>query len=84
MFINLAELQRENHYLTFASRQKAKIHPSSVLSGKPRAKYIVFTELVSTGRNYMRNVTTIDDDWLDEIVPNLSQTKLLFNGSNGN
>lgn len=83
LFINLAELQRENHYLTLASRQKAKIHPSSVLSGKPREKYMLFTELVSTGRAYIRCVTAIEQEWIDEIVPNLSQTKALFNGSNG-
>lgn len=83
LFINLAELQRENHYLTLANRQKAKIHPSSVLSGKPRAKFVLFTELVSTNRTHMRCVTAIEQEWIDEIVPNLSQTKALFNGSNG-
>lgn len=83
LFINIAELQRDNHYLTLASRQKAKIHPSSVLSGKPRSKFILFTELVATGKSYMRNVTCIEPDWIDEIVPNIGETKKLFNFANG-
>lgn len=71
LFINIAELQRDNHYLTLTSRQRAKIHPSSVLSGKPTAKFILFTELVATGKTYMRTVTQIDPEWIEEVVPNL-------------
>lgn len=71
LFINIAELQRDNHYLTLVSRQRAKIHPSSVLSGKPTAKFILFTELVATGKSYMRTVTQIDPEWIDEVVPNI-------------
>lgn len=34
LFNNIAELQqRDNHYVVLASRQRAMIHPSSVLSG---------------------------------------------------
>lgn len=83
LFINVAEAVHDNHYLPVASRHKARIHPSSVLSGKPRAKFILFTELVSTGKTYMRTVTDIEPEWLDEIVPNFGQVKKLFNMSNG-
>lgn len=81
--MNIAELQRDNHYLTLTNRQRAKIHPSSVLSGKPNAKYIVFTELVATGKTYMRTVTQIDPEWIDEVVPNIQQIKRLFKISDG-
>lgn len=83
MFINIAELQRDNQYLTLTSRQSAKIHPSSILSGKPTTKYILFTELVSTGKTYMRKVTQIDPEWIDEVVPNVQQLKKLFKISVG-
>ncbi|XP_055301326.1 ATP-dependent RNA helicase DHX33 [Sitodiplosis mosellana] len=78
LFINIAELQRDNHYLTLTNRQRAKIHPSSVLNGKSTAKYILFTELVATGKTYMRTVTQIDPEWIDEVVPNIQQLKKLF------
>lgn len=81
LFVNVAELQRDSHYITISNRQRAKIHPSSVLSGKPKAKLILFTELVTTNRNYLRTVTQIDPDWIDEIVPNFNLTKKLFQNS---
>lgn len=81
LFINIAELQRDNHYLTLASRQRAKIHPSSVLSGKPAAKFIIFTELVATGKSYMRTVTHIDPEWIEEVVPNIFQNFRKFSAT---
>lgn len=81
LFVNVAELQRDSHYITISNRQRAKIHPSSLLSGKPKAKLILFTELVTTNRNYLRTVTQIDPDWIDEIVPNINLTKKLFQHS---
>lgn len=30
---------------------------------------------------YMRTITHIESDWIDDIVPNFSQTKKLFNTS---
>lgn len=78
---NIAELQRENHYMTIAQRQRAKIHPSSVLSGKPKTKCILYTELMATGQRYMRTVTAIEPEWIEEVIPNHMQMKRLFNGS---
>lgn len=78
LFVNIAELQRENHYLTLTNRQRAKIHPSSVLNGKPSTKYILFTELVATGKTYMRTVTHIEPEWIDEVVPNIHKLKKLL------
>lgn len=60
------------------SRQSAKIHPASILNGKATTKHILFTELVSTGKTYMRTVTQIEPEWIDEIVPNAQQLKKLF------
>lgn len=85
--VNIAELQRENHYVTLSSRQRAKVHPSSILSGKPRNKFVLFTELIVTGQRYMRTVCAIEPEWIDEVVPNVSQIKRIFgavNGTNGN
>ena len=48
------------------SRQTVAIHPSSVLfHSKPSC--IVFTELIQTGKRYVRQVTLIDQDWIEEL-----------------
>lgn len=84
LFLNIAELQRDfSHYLTLSNRHRARIHPSSILSGKPTAKYILFTELVKTEKTFMRTVTQIEYDWIEEIAPNINQIKRIFNNSNG-
>lgn len=70
LFDNIAELQRDNFYLTVSGRQRAKIHPSSILHGKYRPAYIIFTEIVLTERNFLRQVTEIEAQWIEEVVPN--------------
>lgn len=48
------------------SRQIVTIHPSSVLfHSKPSC--IVFTELIQTGKRYVRQVTLIDQDWIEDL-----------------
>ncbi|TDG44900.1 hypothetical protein AWZ03_008708 [Drosophila navojoa] len=71
MFDNIALLQKEGHYLTLSGRVKAKIHPSSVLHGKYKPQCLIFTELVQTEHNFLRQVTEISIDWIEEIVPSM-------------
>lgn len=66
---NIAELQRDNSYLTLANRKSSKIHPSSVLSGRARPGYVLFTELVVTGMHYLRTVSEIEPEWIGEVAP---------------
>lgn len=70
LFDNIAELQRDHFYLTITGRQRAKIHPSSVFHGKYRPEYIIYTEIVLTERNFLRQVTEISPEWVAEVVPN--------------
>ena len=51
-----------------ASGQQVFIHPSSVLVGK-KADCVVFSELVLTTRQYVRDVTAVDARWLPELAP---------------
>lgn len=71
MFGNTALLQKEGHYLTLRGRLKAKIHPSSVLHGKYKPQCIVFTEIVQTEQNFLRQVSEISVDWIKEVLPNM-------------
>ncbi|KAG4076501.1 hypothetical protein HA402_014465 [Bradysia odoriphaga] len=70
LYNNIAEMQRDHSFMTISSRQKTKIHPSSVLNSKTNLKCILFTELVQTSLNFMRIVTIIDPEWIEEVVPN--------------
>lgn len=77
LYNNIAEMQRDHSFVTVSSRQKTKIHPSSVLSGKTNVKCVLFTELVQTSLNFMRIVTIIEPEWIEEIVPNSGVTSRL-------
>ncbi|XP_057329367.1 ATP-dependent RNA helicase DHX33 isoform X2 [Microplitis mediator] len=64
---NVAELQRDNTYVTLATRQPVTIHPSSTLyTSKP--PLVLFTEVVATGKCYIRNLSVIESSWLNAKV----------------
>lgn len=68
LFTNIAELQLDGKYLSLDTRQECSIHPTSVLfGGKPA--YILFTELVHTGKMYMHINSAMDAQWLFEVAP---------------
>lgn len=57
-------------YSTLLTRQDAKLHPSSVLFRKrPLPPCVVYFELVTTTKNYLRTVTEVDASWLTELCP---------------
>lgn len=49
------------------------IHPGSVLF-RARPNCVVFVSAVRTGKEYMRDVTSINPDWLPEIAPHFYNT----------
>ena len=51
-----------------ATGQAVFIHPSSVLAGR-KPDCIVFSELVKTSKQYVRDVTTVEARWLPELAP---------------
>ncbi|KRT78407.1 helicase [Oryctes borbonicus] len=68
LFTNVAELHRDRSYITLDKRQIVSIHPSSCIHGQ-KPPYILFTEVVQTSKCYLRSLTTINVEWLLEIVP---------------
>lgn len=70
LYSNLAELQSDKTYLTLSSRLRAKIHPSSVLSNTKLPECVLYSEMLSTGKNYLKLVTIIEPSWVQEMVPN--------------
>lgn len=105
LFNNIAELhQRDNHYVVLSNRQRAKIHPSSVLSGyhanlngfsstngngtagskmkdgnNQRPVYVMFSEIVQTTQIYLRTVTRIEPEWIEEVVPECGYSNRINN-----
>jgi len=57
-------------YKTVQSGREVGIHPSSVLHGRnPPPKCVVYTEVLTTSRTYIRGVTIADAAALQELVP---------------
>lgn len=79
-FCNAARLQKQGFYRTVKNPQTVHIHPGSSLS-KEMPRWVVFTELVFTSKEYMRNVIEITPDWLREVAPHFYQSKELRDDS---
>lgn len=73
LFMSVAHLQRQGHYLTAKDNQVVAIHPSSVLDRKPT--WVAFQEFVLTTRNFVRTVTEVDIDWLLTMSPHYFETE---------
>lgn len=70
-FANACKLEAYSHngmYKTLRGSQEVHIHPSSVLF-RVNPKWVVYHSIVSTDRQYMRNVMSIDPSWLREAAP---------------
>jgi HrpA-like RNA helicase len=59
-------------YKTKIGRKEVSIHPTSTLFGRnPAPSCVVYTELLTTRKTYIRGVTQIREEWLTEVAPNL-------------
>jgi pre-mRNA-splicing factor ATP-dependent RNA helicase DHX15/PRP43 len=67
LFMQVAHLQRQGHYLTVKDQQVVVLHPSTVIDSKPQ--WVLFQDFVLTSRNYIRTVTTTSIEWLTEMAP---------------
>jgi len=67
LFMQVAHLQKQGHYLTAKDNQVVAIHPSSVMDNKP--PWIIFQDFVLTTRNFVRSCTSVRVEWLIELAP---------------
>jgi pre-mRNA-splicing factor ATP-dependent RNA helicase DHX16 len=74
-FVNVARLNRDGQsYRTLKQGLSVHIHPSSCLRDvKP--KLIVFSELVLTSREFVRNLAPVEAAWLTEMAPHYHKQK---------
>ncbi|KAG2374484.1 hypothetical protein C9374_010768 [Naegleria lovaniensis] len=69
-FSNAALRQHDGSYRSIKGNQILHIHPNSVLFKYP-PEYVLFTELLFTTKVFMRDVSTIQPEWLVEMCPQL-------------
>ncbi|KAI8965276.1 pre-mRNA-splicing factor ATP-dependent RNA helicase PRP43 [Daldinia sp. FL1419] len=62
-----ALLAPDSSYVTIQGKHVVAIHPSSVLHGQKR-EAIMFLEHVFTQRSYVKKVSTIQADWIVEVI----------------
>lgn len=66
---NLQQFQR-GRYRTMLGNELVSIHPSCTLFGRnPPPACVVYTELVTTKKTYIRGVSQIREEWLYEVAP---------------
>eukprot|EP01055_Gregarina_sp_Pseudo9_P000940 Gregarina_sp_Pseudo_9__939@NODE_15_length_6304_cov_17_343815_g13_i0_p2_GENE_NODE_15_length_6304_cov_17_343815_g13_i0NODE_15_length_6304_cov_17_343815_g13_i0_p2_ORF_typecomplete_len743_score187_38Flavi_DEAD/PF07652_14/1_8e31HA2/PF04408_23/4_7e30OB_NTP_bind/PF07717_16/5e19DEAD/PF00270_29/1_1e16Helicase_C/PF00271_31/3_9e13AAA_22/PF13401_6/2_9e11AAA_19/PF13245_6/6_8e10ResIII/PF04851_15/4e07SRP54/PF00448_22/4_4e07Herpes_ori_bp/PF02399_15/5_7e06TniB/PF05621_11/0_00028AAA_30/PF13604_6/0_00025ATPase/PF0 len=61
-FMQVVHLQRGQVYLTVKENEMVALYPGTVLNHTPQ--WLVYHELVMTGKSYVRTVTTVEGDWL--------------------
>ncbi|GFP99044.1 putative pre-mRNA-splicing factor ATP-dependent RNA helicase dhx16 [Phtheirospermum japonicum] len=73
-FPHSAMRQNDGSYRTIKYPQTVHIHPSSGLA-RVGPKWVLYHELVTTSKEYMRQVTELKPEWLVEIAPHYYQLK---------
>ena len=73
-FSNAARLHYTGVYRTLKDEHDLYIHPTSVLAMEsPLPNWVVFSEVIQTTRDYMRDVTVVKPEWLYTLAPHYYQ-----------
>ena len=68
-FANVAKYHPSGEYRTVRTDHPLHLHPTSVLATEEKpAKLLIFHQVLCTSRDYMRDATVIQLDWLLEIA----------------
>lgn len=67
-FTNTAQHIKKGLFKVFKSNFSVSIHPSSYVFKKD-PDTVVYDQIVMTSKEFMRNVTVIDKNWLPELAP---------------
>lgn len=69
-FNHVCKRDNQQGYTTLLTNQQVFIHPSSTLFSK-NPLFVVYHELVLTNKEYIRDCTIIQPQWLIQLAPNL-------------
>lgn len=73
-FANAAKLDYTGVYRTVKDSHELLIHPTSVLyNSETLPPWVVFSEVVHTTKEFMRDITAIEPQWLYELAPHYYQ-----------
>lgn len=72
-FANASRMHHDGTYRTVRDGHKLAIHPTSVLYTEKPPNWVIFNEVVQTSKDYMRDITVIDPQWLYELAPHYYQ-----------
>ncbi|KAF8781810.1 putative ATP-dependent RNA helicase DHX35 like protein [Argiope bruennichi] len=72
-FANAAYLHYTGVYKTVRGDHTLHIHPESVVSYTTQPKWVIFNEVLHTTKEYMRDITVIEPQWLYELAPHYYQ-----------
>lgn len=73
-FANVAKKRGDGSFETIRGNQILHIHPSSSVFHYP-PDWVVYSEVVQTNKQYMRDVMSIDPAWLIDIAPHFYEMK---------
>ena len=73
LFANAARFHPSGEYRTVRDDYVLHIHPTSVLYVEQPPGWLVFSDIVHTKKEFMRDVTVIKPDWLYELAPQYYQ-----------
>ncbi|KAK5576135.1 hypothetical protein RB653_007276 [Dictyostelium firmibasis] len=74
-FTNAAQLQPDGSYQTIREKHKLWLHPTSVLCLSNSPQWVIFNEVTITTKEYMKDVISIEPNWLYEIAPHYYKFK---------
>lgn len=75
-FLNTAVKIDKNRYKTLLNNVEVRIHPTSMIKQNPQ--YLIFNSLIDTSRLYIRDVCSIENEWLSEIAPDLFKGRTII------
>ena len=68
LFVNAAQRDAHGTYKTTHSKQSYHLHPTSVLT-LLKPPWLVFSQVLKLDKEYIKDASEIDADWLAELVP---------------
>uniref|UniRef100_A0A1I8NQG5 Helicase-associated domain-containing protein n=2 Tax=Stomoxys calcitrans TaxID=35570 RepID=A0A1I8NQG5_STOCA len=68
-FMNIAYLHHTGSYRTLRCGSDVYIDRDSSVYTLPQPKYLTYCELYDKAKIFMRNISVISEDWLDELAP---------------
>jgi pre-mRNA-splicing factor ATP-dependent RNA helicase DHX15/PRP43 len=66
-FMQVANKEKNNFYMTLKEKQIVAIHPSTTFAFRP--EWVLYHEYILTSKNYIRTVSVINPLWLLELAP---------------